>query len=231
MLGMQRLMLAASVGLGMHSAVGGWAVITIENPPEYLEAGSSYRLEYTVRQHGQNPLTGLQGTVLVQPAGTANAGKTSVQAAPGDRKGSYAATVRVPDADRLSLTVMSGFSGGGWGDLTLMSIPVVRPGQPRPALTLQERGHRLFVAKGCGTCHLNGDVPEFAQMNRMVEGVGPELTGRRLEAAYVRQRLTNPSSLPKIGDSPVRMPQLSLASGEVDALVALLSGPEQRAGQ
>lgn len=231
MLGMQRLMLAASVGLGMHSAVGGWAVITIENPPDYLEAGSTYRLEYTVRQHGQTPLTGLKGTVILQPAGSVNASQVSVQATPGSRQGGYGATVRVPEADQVTITVMSGFSGGRWGDLTTMSIPVVRPGQARPSLTLAERGHRLFVAKGCGGCHVNGDVPEYAQLNRVLDAVAPDLTGRRLEAAYVRQRITNPSSLPKIGDGPVRMPQLGLASGEVDALVAFLSGPEQRAGQ
>jgi hypothetical protein len=224
-------MLAASVGLGVHSAVGGWAVITVENPPEYLEAGALYRLEYTVRQHGQNPLTGLKGSVLIQPAGSVNASRVSVEATPGSRQGGYAATVRVPDADQVNLTVSSGFGGAGWGDLTLMSIPVVRPGQARPSLTLEERGRRLFVAKGCGSCHVNGDVPEFARMNRVLEGVAPELTGRPLEATYVRQRLTNPSSLPKIGDGPVRMPELGLASGEVDALVALLSGPVQRAGQ
>jgi hypothetical protein len=231
MLGMHRLALAASVGLGFHSAVGGWAVITIDNPPDYLEAGSSYRLEYMVRQHGLTPLPGLQGSVLVQPAGSVNADRVSVQTTPASRTGSYTATMRVPDADQVTLTVRSGFSGGGWGDLTLISIPVVRQGKTRPALTLEERGHRLFVAKGCGMCHVNGDVPEFAQMNRVLEGVAPVLTGRRLEAAYVRQRLTNPSSLPKIGDGPVRMPELGLAPAEVDALVALLSGPVQSAGQ
>jgi hypothetical protein len=231
MLGMQRLMLAASVGLGVHSAVGGWAVITVENPPDYLEAGASYRLEYTVRQHGQNPLTGLKGSVLIQPAGSVNASRVSVQATPGSRQGGYTATVRVPDADQVTLTVNSGFSGGGWGDLTLMAIPIVRPGQARPSITQVERGQRLFVAKGCGSCHVNGDVPEFARMNRVLEGVAPELTGRRLEAAYVRQRLTNPSSLPKLGDGPVRMPQLGLAAGEVEALVALISGTGEKAGQ
>lgn len=230
MLGMHRLALAASLGLGFHSAVGGWAVITIENPPDYLEAGAAYRLEYTVRQHGKTPLPGLQGSVLVQPTGAVNADQLSVQSSPGSREGGYVATVRVPDADQVTLTVRSGFSGGGWGDLTLIAIPIVRPGGARPVVALEERGHRLFVAKGCGMCHVNGDVPEFAQMNRVLEGVAPVLTGRRLEAAYVRQRLTDPSSLPKIGDGPVRMPQLGLSTGEVDALVALLSGPVERAG-
>ena len=228
MLGTTRLMLAAAAGLGLHSAVGGWAVITIANPPDDLQAGATYRLEYVVRQHGRDPLGGLQGSVQVQAPGASG---LSVTSSPGTRKGSYVATLKVPDADQMSLKVSSGFSGGGWGDLTVPSIPIVRSGKARPAITLEERGRRLFVAKGCGTCHVNGEVPEFAQANRVMDGVAPELTGRRLEAAYVRQRLTNPSSLPQIGSGPVRMPNLELASGEVDALVAMLSGPVQRAGQ
>jgi hypothetical protein len=111
-----------------------------------------------------------------------------------------------------------------------MPTPVIRPGQARPAYTPVEWGRHLFVAKGCGMCHVNGDVPEFAAANRVI-AAGPELTGRRLEAAYVRQRLTHPESLPKIGDSPVRMPNLGLAPSEVEALVALVSGVSERAGE
>jgi len=231
MQGTKGLMLAAVAGLGLHSSVGGWAVITIANPPDYLEAGSTYRIEYVVRQHGKDLLSGLQGSVQVQAMGAANAGQSSVATAPGTTKGSYVATLKVPDADQMSLKVSSGFSGGGWGDLTIPSIPIVRSGQARPTFTLEERGRHLFVAKGCGTCHVNGEIPEFAQANRVMDRVAPELTGRRLEAAYVRQRLTNPSSLPQIGNGPVRMPNLELASNEVDALVAMLSGPVQRAGK
>ncbi len=226
MAGTQKLMLAAVLGLGVHSAAGGWAVISIASAPDYLEAGKSYRLEYTVRQHGRDLLSDLKGTVEVQPV---EGNRISVSALPASKKGSYAATFTVPDADRMSLKIISGFSGGGWGDLTVTSIPIVRTGKDRPTLTLAERGRKLFVAKGCGTCHVNGDVPEFAQVNRVLDKLGPELTGRKLEAAYVRQRLTNPSSLPPIGADVVRMPNLELGTGEVDALVAMLSGPVQRA--
>jgi hypothetical protein len=229
MLGMQRVLLAASVGLGLNSVVGGWAVVSVENPPSYLEAGSSYRLEYTVRQHGTTLLSGLEGSVVVQATGAEPGGSLSVQAISG-ASGRYTGTFRVPDVDRVTLTIKSGFGSEGWSDLTLIPIPVVRPGAPRPSITTPERGRQVFVAKGCGTCHVNGDVPEYAQMNRVLGKIAPELTGRRLEAAYVRQRLTNPSSLPAIGDGWVRMPDLGLGADEVDVLVALLTGPTERAG-
>jgi hypothetical protein len=231
MLGMQKLVFAAAAGLGMHSAVGGWAVISIQSPPDYLEAGSTLQVQYIVRQHGRDPLEGLKGTVMLQPAADPSGERITVQATPGGRKGSYSATIRVPDTDRVKLTIQSGFSGGGWGDLTVSSIPVVRKGQAKPTLTMEERGRTLFVAKGCGMCHVNGDVPEYREANRGLDKAAPELTGRKLEAAYVRQRLTNPASLPPIGDGNLRMPNLELASGEVEALVAMLSGPVVRAGQ
>lgn len=225
------LVLASVAGLTWYAAAGGWAVITVVNPPDVLQAGATYRIEYVVRQHGVTLLQGLRGTVMMQPGGSsADASSLSVSSEPGQAAGHYVATLRVPDTDRLNLSIRSGFSGNGWGDLSLMSIPVVRPGKALPTVAESERGHRLFVAKGCGTCHVNGDVPEFATMNRVV-AAGPELTGRRLEAAYVRQRLTNPSSLPKLGDSPVRMPDLALSEGEVNALVAFISGGSERAAR
>ncbi len=227
---LQKLVMAAFAGTASYAALGGWAVITVVNPPEALEAGSIYRMEYVVRQHGVTLLTGLRGTVVVQDGSPAEATPISVQSTPGSSAGHYTATIRIPEADQVTLSIRSGFSGGGWGDLTLMSIPVTRAGRARPVLAEAERGHRLFVAKGCGTCHVNGDVPEFAAMNRVM-AVAPELTGRRLEAAYVRQRLTNPSSLPKIGDTPVRMPDLALSEGEVSALVSFISGSSERASR
>lgn len=219
-----KLLLAAGLGLGAKVAVGGWAVVTIVNPPPYFEAGTTYQLEYMVRQHGRDALGGLQGTVQIQPTGTAPAGLITVSAVPGNRKGSYLATFRVPDGERLNLKIQSGFSGGGWGDLTVTGIPIARAAQPKPAMTPAERGRQLFVMKGCGACHVNLGIPEYGEQNRVLTGVAPELTGRQLEATYVRQRLTNPSSLPQIGDGPVRMPNLELAPAEVDALVAMLTG-------
>lgn len=226
---LQKLVIASIAGLGSYSVAGGWAVITVVNPPDQLQAGGTYRIEYVVRQHGVTLLQGLRGSIVVQAGATgAEASPVTVASDPGASAGHYTATIRIPDTERVTLGIRSGFSGNGWGDLTLMAIPVVRRGQPLPTVAEADRGHQLFVAKGCGTCHVNGDVPEFAALNR-VTGVGPELTGRRLEAAYVRQRLTNPSSLPKLGDSPVRMPDLALSDGEVNALVALISGGTERA--
>lgn len=222
-----RLALLALAFAGLDAAAaGGWAVLTVENPPDHLVAGASYRLEFTVRQHGARPLAGLQPALRLRAAGAIPVvGGTGIRASGTGTEGRYAATFTVPETDRLTLTVKSGF---GTSDLTLIPIPVIRAGQPIPALATADRGRRLFVAKGCGTCHINADVPEFERENRSYK-IGPELTGRRLEAGYVRQRLTDPASLLAIGTGDVRMPNLGLASAEVEALVVLLSGPKQTA--
>lgn len=217
---------AAALVLGAEAALGGWAVSTVENPPASLQTGGSYRVEFTVRQHGLNLLSGLhpQLRVLDAAAGRSAEAIVEVAASGAGRDGRYAANIQVPKADSVRLVIATGFGRGRQTELTLMPVPVLRPGALAPRLSAAEQGRRLFIAKGCGTCHVNGDVPEWAEWN---EGgkVGPELTGRRLDAQYVRQRLTDPTSLPAIGPGNVRMPDLGLAESEVAALVALLSGP------
>ncbi len=218
--------LVALVAGAKWAGLGGWAVVTVENPPDHLVAGESYRMEFTIRQHGVEPKKGLKPALLLRRVGSVQpVGETTVPATNTAIAGRYVVAFTVPEADRLTLTVKSGF---GPSELTLMPIPVLRPGQARPTPSSSDRGRQLFVAKGCGTCHVNGDVPEFERDNRSYK-IGPELTDRRLEAGYVRQRLTNPRSLPAIGTGNVRMPDLGLAANEVDALVTLLTGPKQAA--
>jgi hypothetical protein len=226
MLGFLKMAATAALVLGAGSALGGWAVSTVENPPTSLQSGASYRIEFTVRHHGSNMLTGLHPQVrLLDAAGGKSAEAIAEVAATGTgRDGRYAATIQVPKADSVRLVIATGFGRGRQTELTLMPVPVLRSGASAPEHSAAEQGRRLFIAKGCGTCHVNGDVPEWAEWN---EGgkIGPELTGRRLDAQYVRQRLTDPNSLPAIGTGNVRMPNLGLAEPEVAALVALLTGP------
>lgn len=228
MIGIMRLAaLATAAGAGATALVGGWAVTTVENPPSSLEAGGRYRLEFTIRQHGRDPIDGLRPQVRVLDAGGRGelAAITELTAAGAGAPGRYVVTVPTPKADSVRLVVASTFGRGRPTELSLAAVPVLPRGAVAPARPPAELGRRLFVAKGCGTCHVNGDVPEWTEWNES-RGFAPELTGRRLDAAYVRQRLTNPASLPPIGDGTLRMPNLGLSKADVDALVALLSGPE-----
>lgn len=222
MIGAMRMGLLAAAVLGGDMAMGGWAVISVENPPLSVEAGGEYRLEFAIRQHGMEPMLGLKPSVAITTA--SGGAKQLVFATPGNRPGRYIATIRVPSGDSAEVRIEA-----NWHEarLALMPIAIVPKGSGVPVLAAAEWGRRVYVAKSCGTCHINGDVPEFAVRNTSMP-VGPELTGRRLEAGYVRQRLTNPGSLPAISKS-ARMPDLGLTTQETDALVALIAGPSRAA--
>jgi hypothetical protein len=48
---------------------GGWAVTTLDALPEGgFQAGQTYRLGYTIRQHGQTPVNGAKTAITITPA-------------------------------------------------------------------------------------------------------------------------------------------------------------------
>ena len=47
----------------LRAHAGGWAVITVQDLPDYVEAGKRVDLSYMVRQHGQTPLDQLRGNI------------------------------------------------------------------------------------------------------------------------------------------------------------------------
>ena len=140
------IVLAVTLRLG----AGGWAVVTLDTLPESVVASTPLRLSFTVRQHGQTLMDGLQPKVV------AVAGKDQVAstAQPAGQTGRYVATLSFPRAAGWVITVDSGF--GANSRLTLLPLPVVaEANRLATAQTAVGRGLRLFVAKGCVTCHQN----------------------------------------------------------------------------
>ena len=192
----------------LTALAGGWAVITVEDLPDYVVAGRPVTLTFTVRQHGVRPLGGLS------PSVEARAGNLSARAAatPGTETGRYAATLALPRAGEWTITIQSGFRDS---KTTLMPLQVVVPGsQSSIALTEAERGRRLFVAKGCVTCHVQ-------------IAVGPDLTGKRYDAAYLKQFLADPSRVASARRGTFPMPNLGLKQPEITALVAFINTERQ----
>ena len=200
-------------------ALGGWATITVEDLPEHVTAGRPVSLEVTVRQHGVTPLSGLEPQVEARGPGTPlRAMATSAGAA-----GRYRTTLTLPEPGDWTVTIHSGF---GNSKVTLLPIAAVAPGAAPAALTASERGQRLFVAKGCVSCHLHRAVAGSGTY-----GVGPELTERPLAPDYLARYLADPSISPTNrarGDGA--MPDLDLDQAEIAALVAFLGG-ERRASR
>ena len=198
---------------------GGWAVTTVEDLPDHVVAGRPVNLEFTVRQHGVSPMTGLEPQVEVRGRGT----PMRAMAAPAGAAGRYRATLTLPEPGDWTLTIHSGF---GKSRISLLPIAAVAPGATPPALSDAERGQRLFVAQGCVTCHVQRAVAGSGTY-----AVGPDLTERPLAPDYLARYLADPSISPSNrsrGDGA--MPDLDLDAAEIGALVAFLGG-ERRASR
>ena len=189
---------------GIAAFFGGWAVITVEDLPDYIVARKPVALTFTVRQHGVRPLQALAPTLEARSGGL----RQSVAAVPGREPGQYIASIAVPQAGTWTFTIHSGF---GSSEATLVPLEAVDAGSRSvPVLSQTEQGRRLFVAKGCATCHSAGVV-------------GPDLTGMRLPPDFVKRFLADPAILAAAENRPFRMPNLNLKAGEIDALVAYLN--------
>lgn len=195
---------AALLPLAMSHA-GGWAIVTVDDVPDYAVAGTAVTLSWVVRQHGKEPVDQLSARIEAVSGST----KTTV-AARGTGAGRYTASLTLPRPGHWKVTIRSGF---GRSDLALLPLPVVSPGMvPAVALTDIDRGERLFVAKGCVTCHVDAQI-------------GPTLAGRRFEPAYLTAFLEKPRRISPT--APMVMPDLGLKRREIASLVAYLNSDRQ----
>jgi mono/diheme cytochrome c family protein len=187
---------------GFMSHAGGWAVITVDDLPDYAVAGTPVALSYVVRQHGQEPVDMLTARIEA----VSGSAKTTTVARSANGRGRYTASLTLPHAGNWTVTIKSGF---GNSNLTLLPIPVVSEASSLAvAVSDVERGKRLFVGKGCVTCHV--DVK-----------VGPPLDGRRFDPAYLAGFLEQPRRV--TAAAPMVMPNLGLKQREIASLVAYLN--------
>src|SRR5258705_6889893 len=73
---------------------GGWAVVTVEDPPEYLVVGKPADLTFSVRQHGNNLLPDLPPPLAAR-SGRSRATGTATETS---RPGVYGGFITVPMA-------------------------------------------------------------------------------------------------------------------------------------
>ena len=205
---------ALALGVAGASRFGGWAVITVDDLPDYAEAGKAVDLSYVVRQHGVTLLSGLGATV------EARSGSKVVQAsAKSVGSGRYTAQLVFPSAGDWTVTIRSGFMRS---EVALLPLEVVAgKSTPARALASVERGKRLFVAKGCLTCHVHGEIAGSGAIP-----VGPELTGKRFAPQYLAMFLADPSIKPP-GPKGEKMPRLDLRAPEIAALATFINNDRQ----
>jgi mono/diheme cytochrome c family protein len=119
------------------------------------------------------------------------------------------------------ITVETGFGAGS--RLTLMPLPVVasaaEAGHAATAQTAAGRGLRLFVAKGCVTCHQNS-----LESGNTSLGFAPALSARKHDDGHLASILLRPEAVLARSPQPVgAMPNLGLQPDEVTALVAFIN--------
>ena len=203
----------------MSRYLGGWAVVTVDDLPDYVVAGQPIRLSFVVRQHGMRPLDGLRPSVEARSGNV----DISVNAQPDTGTGRYVATLNLSRPGEWTMTIHSGF-GAQSATLSPLQAVDARAARPR-VLSEAERGRRLFIAKGCFTCHVNTEVTSAPSVR-----IGPDLTGRRYPAEPLAKFLAHPDSvqltqLPRTG--PWRMPNLGLKDREIASLVAMINSSRQ----
>jgi hypothetical protein len=198
---------------GFLALAGGWAVVSVDSPPEFGVVGTALPLSFVVRQHGVEPLQDLRPVIEARSGSR----EVRVTAGPVTEAGRYLANLSLPEPGNWTITIRSGF---GSSKLTLLPLRVVARGSNSPApLSPAERGRLLFVAKGCVGCHVRNelggaeDAPNF----------GPDLTGKHFEAAFLNRWLADPASMgpPRYGKGP--MPNPHLTNAEITALSTYLN--------
>jgi hypothetical protein len=208
-----RVMLPGVIVLTALAAyAGGWVTVTVEELPDHVVAKQPVDFTFTVRQHGFEPLDDLKPTVEA----TAGRLRTSVAATKAKETGQYTAALSLPEPADWTITIHSGFRDS---KVTLMPLTATANGKTAPSpLSDAERGRRLFVAKGCMTCHMHREVNSSGAVP-----LGPELTDRRWASGYLAQFLANPESRATPG-ATAKMPNLGLDGREIAALNAFLNG-------
>lgn len=196
-------------------AFGGWAVITLDDLPDTLHVGTPTQFSFKIRQHGIELMHDLRPSVEARLGSVLNPTVVRADAIPGKTKGQYTAALVVPKAGEWKVTIKSGF---GPSDLTLLPMQAADGKGAVAAIAEGERGKRLFVAKGCITCH----VTEAIDQKGLMHDVGPNLTGKTYDAAYLAMWLENPRIRPRTNPN-AEMPDLGLNKKEVASLTAFIN--------
>jgi mono/diheme cytochrome c family protein len=197
---------------------GGWAVITLDNLPDSLVVGKPAALAFVVRQHGMTPLGGLHPVVEAVLGNE----RVTAPALASQQSGHYTAMLTVPRAGDWVITIQSGF---GQSRITLLPTSAVLPSaagdtQVASKLSAAERGQRLFLAKGCVTCHQN----TLGTANQSI-GIAPALVPQKYQPDFLARILADPAGTlpPARGQVGTAMPNLNLQPQEIASLVAFIN--------
>ncbi|MBX3132008.1 MAG: cytochrome c [Gemmatimonadaceae bacterium] len=218
--------LLAAVTAAAPALRGGWAILTVHELPESVVVGEATTLTFTLRQHGEELMTG-RAPVLQLRSGGLLGQRQRVEAERTREPGVYRATFTPGSAEPLHVRVDTDYHG--WTvDLLPMTVHAAGTRVTRASSAAPNslgRGRALFVAKGCVGCHTKADDAALRDYPKM--RVGPDLTGRSFPAEFLVQKMTDTDALrptqPRFGSRQAVMPQLEVTAGEAREIAAYLN--------
>jgi hypothetical protein len=196
--------------LATTAFAGGWAVITVQNLPEYLVAGKPTTITFLIRQHGR---TLADMNASLSAAGSNGLSASAVVTRTGN-PGEYKAVFSVPQPGDWTIRIDADLGQSIWRPIKAVLADEAAPA-PLPEVV---RGEHLFVAKGCITCHVNKEVE-----GRNLLSAGPELTGKKYPADFLKKFLLDPAGTMGKATQEFEMPNLNLSKNEVDAISAFMN--------
>ena len=186
---------------------GDSAIVTLNDFPEYVVAGTWLNLTFTIRRQDHTLLSGLRPGIQATTTGGLTA---KASAAAGKGRGQYMAALTLPQAGEWTIRIVSGFNDT---TLTLPTLKVIAPESAAPMpFSPATRGVRLFATKGCVGCHRHVEVnPERATDAKL------DLTGKRFPQEYLLRFLADPSI------NSMAMPNPELKYDEIAPLAAFIN--------
>ena len=230
------LLVGLTVGLTAASVPvlrGGWAILTVHDLPASLEVGRQTTLQFSLRQHGEELMSGRAPVLQVRSGGALLGDRREYPAERTRQPGVYRVTFTPSEVGELRLSVDTDYHG--WvARLLPMTVEarvvataanggrVATAAASGGAHSAEQRGRALFVAKGCVGCHTKNDDAALKDFHEM--RVGPDLTGRSYPAQWLVQKITDPASLRPEGPRAMNiMPQLEVSAAEAQAIASYLN--------
>ena len=212
-------LMAAVAAMAAAPYHGGWVIVTMHEWPEALQAGSTTTLTFSMRQHGQELLSGREPELRLRGPGLFG-NRERVRAQRTDRPGVYRASFTPEEAGELRVSVATDFNG--W-TAPMLPLTVRASGASLASATaVPSRGQALFVAKGCAGCHAKTD--DDALEGYRVVTVGPDLTGRTFPSGWIERKILDPASQRPTGlRRDETMPRLEVQPHEAAAIAAYLN--------
>ena len=98
------LVLLASAAVTLHA--GGWSIITLKDYPDHALVGDRLKLTFSIRQHGNNLLEGLEPAVRASISGGS---AIDVAAFPTGETGEYSASFALPKPGDWTIRIDGSF--------------------------------------------------------------------------------------------------------------------------